>query len=87
VSEGVSPIRTGAYAWSMNSFFESNVPGASAGASATTPAICPSALIAIHTSPGSDILRATFKAAGNQPVNPYVVHRGPPCSAVAPGAA
>jgi hypothetical protein len=44
------------------------MPGASPRASATT--FCPSALIAIHTSPGSDVLRATFKAAGISAVNP-----------------
>src|ERR1700726_2722397 len=38
---------------SMNSLFKSSAPGASPGASATTPAICPSAPVATHTSPAA----------------------------------
>jgi hypothetical protein len=40
---------------STNSLFKFSVSGASPGASATTPAISPSTLIAIHTSPAASV--------------------------------
>jgi hypothetical protein len=54
----------------MNSLFKSSVPGASPGASATTPAICPSAPVSIA---GSDVLWGEPEGGGHQRHEPRIV--------------
>src|SRR6266576_2603162 len=63
----------------MNSLFKSSVPGASPGASAMTPAICPPAPVASHIA-GSDVLSGDPKGGGHQYHEARIVSPIPPSS-------